>query len=64
MSFFRNALTDFSVRLFSQLQLGSLSFDRLQPGIEDCTKQNFAYSVNSSIIPDQPLQHGQELRYA
>lgn len=51
-------------RLFSQLQSGSLGFDRLQQGIEDCTKQNFAYSGNSSIIPDQPLQHSQELRYA
>jgi hypothetical protein len=51
-------------RLFSQLQSGSLGFDRLQQGIEDCTKQNFAYSGNSSIIPDQPLQGGQELRYA
>jgi hypothetical protein len=43
-------------RLFSQFQL--------QQGIEDCTKQNFAYSGNSSIIPDQPLRGGQELRYA
>ena len=51
-------------RLFSQLQSGSLGFDRLQQGIEDCTKQNFVYSDNSSIIPDQPLQGGQELRYA
>jgi hypothetical protein len=51
-------------RLFSQLQSGSLGFDRLQQGIEDCTKQNFAYSGNSSIIPDQPLQGGQEQRYA
>lgn len=51
-------------RLFSQLQSGSLGFDRLQQGIEDCTKQNFAYSGNSSIIPDQPLQGGPELRYA
>ena len=51
-------------RLFSQLQSSSLGFDRLQQGIEDCTKQNFVYSGNSSIIPDQPLQGGQELRYA
>ena len=51
-------------RLFSQLQSGSLGFDRLQQEIEDCTKQNFVYSGNSSIIPDQPLQGGQELRYA
>ena len=51
-------------RLFSQLQSGSLGFDRLQQGIENCTKQNFAYSGNSSIIPDQPLRGGQELRYA
>jgi hypothetical protein len=50
-------------RLFNQLQSGSLGFDRLQQGIEDCTKQNFAYGGNS-IIPDQPLQGGQELRYA
>ena len=51
-------------RLFSQLKSGSLGFDRLQQGIEDCTKQNFAYSDNSSTILDQPLQGGQELRYA
>ena len=51
-------------RLFSQLQSGSLGFDRLQQGIEDCTRQNFAYSGNSSIIPDQPQQGGQEPRYA
>ena len=51
-------------RLFSQLQSGSLGFDRLQQGNEDGTKQNFVYSGNSSIIPDQPLQGGQELRYA
>lgn len=38
-------------RLFSQLQLGSLGFDRLQQGIEDCTKQNFAYSGNSVLFP-------------
>ena len=51
-------------RLFSQLQSGSLGFDRLQQRIEDCTKQNFAFDGNSSIIPDQPLQGGHELRYA
>lgn len=51
-------------KLFSQLQSGSLGFDKLQKGIEDCTKQNFTYGGNSSIIPDQPLQGGQELRYA
>lgn len=51
-------------RFFSQLQSGSLGFDRLQQRIEDCTKQNFAYSGNSSIIPYQPPQGGQELRYA
>ena len=53
-----------SDRFFSQLQSGNLGFDKLQQGIEDCTEQNFAYGGNSSIIPDQPLQGGQELRYA
>ena len=51
-------------RLFSQLQSGNLGFDRLQQGIEDCTNQNSVHSGNSSIIPDQPLQGDQELRYA
>ena len=50
--------------LFSQLQSGNLGFDRLQQGIEACTKQNSVHSGNSSIIPDQPLLGGQELRYA
>ncbi len=50
--------------LLNQLQSGSSSFDRLQHGIEDCTRQDFAYGGNGNIVPDQPSQGGQELRYA